>query len=117
MIYKIIRLKDNSGSTMTVSYLKSAKLLLDHYISGNPTRIKGLPGAVRVASSHGLPLIIPKTLRFEIQAMNPSVIKVIQGILSVYRVLPAKPELKLSSITSPFSGLTTKLKWDRIAEV
>lgn len=117
MIYKIIRLKECSGSTLTVQYLKSAKLLLDHYISGNPTRIKGLPGSVRVASSHGLPLIIPKVLRFEIQSINPSVIKVVQGILSVFRVLPAKPELKLSSITDEFSGLTTKLKWDKIAEV
>lgn len=102
---------------MTVQYLKGAKLLLDHYVSGNPTRIMARDGEVRIASLHGLPLIVPKSIRHLIMVMDHSTIKVVQAILSVFRVLPAKPILKLSTITDPFSGLTTKLNWNKIAEV
>jgi hypothetical protein len=59
----------------------------------------------RVASRRGLPLIIPGYLRLLIEAKEVSVIRLVFTILTVYRVIPAYPKLKLGTITSPFSGI------------
>lgn len=58
----------------------------------------------RVATRRGLPLIIPGHLRLLIEAGDKSIIRVVFTVLSVYRVIPAYPKLKLGTITSPFSG-------------
>lgn len=59
----------------------------------------------RVATRRGLPLIIPGALRLLIEAGDPVIIRVVFTVLSVYRVIPAYPKLKLGTITSPFSGV------------
>lgn len=58
----------------------------------------------RVSARRGLPLIIPGSLRLLIERRDPYIIKGVLTILSVYRILPAHPELKLETITSPFKG-------------
>jgi len=63
----------------------------------------------RVASRRGLPLIIPGALRLLIEAGEPKIIRVVFTILSVYRVIPAYPKLKLGTITSPHSGVIKDL--------
>jgi len=114
MIDKIILLRKNSGTKMAVLYLKGAKLLLDHYIAGRPTSHKG---PIRIASSHGLPLIIPKSLRELIASDDLRCIRVVQGILSVFRILPLKGELSFGTITRPFTGLSTTLNSMKCSEV
>jgi hypothetical protein len=114
MINKIISLRKNSGTKMTVLYLKGAKLLLDHYLAGRPTVHRG---PIRIASNHGLPLIIPKSLRDLIRSDDLACIRVIQGTLSVFRILPLKGELSFSSITRSFTGLSTTLNSMKVSEV
>jgi len=63
----------------------------------------------RVASRRGLPLIIPGALRLLIEVGEPKIIRVVFTILSVYRVIPAYPKLKLGTITSPHSGVIKDL--------
>jgi hypothetical protein len=101
---KIMDLRKNSGTKFTVQYLKLANLLTIHYLSGNP-RTSG--PEIRVATSYGLPLIIPKSLRDLISSGDRVVIRVVLAILSVFRVMSYKGSLKLSTITSPFTGVST----------
>lgn len=63
----------------------------------------------RVSLRRGLPLIIPGSLRLLIEAKDTRMIKLTLTILSVFRVIPATPKLKLSSITAPFKGLVKTL--------
>jgi hypothetical protein len=53
--------------------------------------------------------MIPKTLRELIVQEDPVVIKVVLAILSVYRVMSYKGTLKLSTISDPFSGISTTI--------
>lgn len=59
----------------------------------------------RVATRRGLPLIIPGDLRLLIEAKDPKIIKLVLTVLSVFRVIPAFPKLKLETITGPFKGV------------
>jgi len=59
--------------------------------------------------ARGIPLIIPKSLHFHIERGDEGPIRVIQGVLSVFRILPVKGELKISTITDPFEGVSTTL--------
>lgn len=91
-----------SGFTFTVQYLKEALRLCQKAIAGDPQRSSQEP---RVATRRGLPLIIPGDLRLLIEAKDPKVIKVVLTMISVFRVFPSLPKLKLETITGPFKGL------------
>jgi len=110
---RIIYLKKNNGNKWLVSYLKGSKLALDHYLSGNPQSHLG--HSPRIASLNGIPLIIPKSLHGLIARGDVGPIRVIQGILSVFRILPVKGDLKLSTITQSFSGISTTMNWTKVA--
>ena len=98
---------------MAVAYLKGAKLALDHYISGNP--VKSMGHAPRIAiSKSGIPLIVPPCLRLLIEKENVGCIKVVLGLLSIFRVIPLSGKPKLETITGPFTGLSTKLNPDKL---
>jgi hypothetical protein len=95
-----------SGSSFTVSYLKEAHRLTMKTLAGESP----LPDkTVRVAMRRGLPLIIPGDLRLLIEAKDPRIIKTVLTILSVFRVLPSYPKLKLETITEPHKGLIKTL--------
>lgn len=85
-----------------VSYLKGSLLLCQHYISG---RIIKHEGDIRIASTGGLPLIIPGIVRISMKSGDLAVIKTVLGILSLFRVLPCKGKEKLSTITDQYTGL------------
>jgi len=63
----------------------------------------------RVSTRRGLPLIIPGNLRLLIESKDIKVIRLIFTILTVYRVIPAYPKLKLGTITGPFTGIVKTL--------
>lgn len=115
MMDRVIFLKKNNGNKWLVSYLKNAKLAFDHFLSGNPKHHLG--HTPRIASLNGIPLIIPKSLHGLINRGDLGTIRVLQGILSVFRILPVKGELKLSTITSEFTGLTRTLNWEKVASL
>jgi hypothetical protein len=91
-----------SGMTFTVQYLKECLRLCQKHIAGESTQSSDEP---RVAVRRGLPLIIPGDLRLRMEAKDLRVIKVVLTVLSVFRVMPAAPKLKLETITSPFKGV------------
>jgi len=43
------------------------------------------------------------------EAKDPKIIKVVLTIISIFRVIPAYPKLKLETITNPHKGLVTTL--------
>lgn len=91
-----------SGFTFSVQYLKEALRLCQKAIANEPTTSSQEP---RVATRRGLPLIIPGDLRLLMEAKDSRVIKVVLTMISVFRVFPSLPKLKLETITGPFKGL------------
>jgi hypothetical protein len=91
-----------SGMTFTCQYLKECVRLCQKRIAGEHTQSSDEP---RVAICRGLPLIIPGDLRLRMEAKDLRIIKVVLTVLSVFRVMPAAPKLKLETITSPFKGV------------
>jgi len=91
-----------SGMTFTCQYLKECLRLSQKHIAGELASSSEEP---RVAVRRGLPLIIPGDLRLRMEAKDPKIIKVVLTVLSVFRVMPACPKLKLETITSPFKGV------------
>lgn len=98
---RIERLVKLSGFTFTVQYLKEALRLCQKALAGEPTQSSQEP---RVASRRGLPLIIPGYLRLRMEAKDPRVIRAVLTLVSVFRVMPSWPTLKLETITSPHRG-------------
>jgi hypothetical protein len=103
---RIFTLLTTNGKTFTVQYCKEAHRLMSKSLGGEVTQSSSEP---RVASRRGLPLIIPGALRLLIEAGEPKIIRVVFTILSVYRVIPAYPKLKLGTITSPHFGVIKDL--------
>lgn len=103
---RIERLLGFSGPSFTVLYLKEAYRLTTKTLAGERPEpdLK-----VRVAMRRGLPLIIPGDLRLLIEVKDLVVIKVVLTIISVFRVIPAFPKLKLGTITDPFKGIQSTL--------
>lgn len=81
-------------------------------LAGQPELSNGM----RVGSRRGLPLIVPGALRLQIEEGDVPSIRVVLTILSIYRVLKCKPQLKLESITKPFTGLSTILLENEIIQ-
>jgi len=93
-----------SGMTFTTQYLKECLRIIQKHTASEPTTSSSEP---RVATRRGLPLILPGELRLQLEKVDrdPRLLKLVLTIVSVYRVLPAAPKLKLETITGPFSGL------------
>nr|UTQ48829.1 RNA-dependent RNA polymerase [Monilinia fructicola mitovirus 12] len=103
---RISDLKVKSGTTMAVQYLKESLRLCQKTLGGESPRSSSEP---RVAVRRGLPLIIPGDLRLLMESKDARVIKLVLTGLSVFRVMPAAPKLKLSTITDSHSGLVKTL--------
>lgn len=103
---RIERLQKLSGFSFTVLYLKEAHRLTMKTLAGE--RVEQ-DSSCRVAMRRGLPLIIPGDLRLLMEAKDLVIIKIVLTNLSVFRVMPAFPKLKLGTITEPSKGLVTSL--------
>lgn len=103
---RIQNLKRCSGTTLAVQYLKECLRLCQKTLGGEVTRSNQEP---RVAIRRGLPLIIPGDLRLLMESKDARVIKLVLTGLSVFRVMPAAPKLKLGTITAPHTGLVKTL--------
>ena len=75
-------------------------------IGGEPTTSSEEP---RVATSRGLPKIIPGDLRLLIEAKDLVITRAVLSVLQCYRIMKAAPKRKLETITAPFKGLTETL--------
>lgn len=107
-----MRLWKASGRNFLVAYLKECCKICVLWVSGET--YTPLPRGVRVSRARsGLPLILPARLRWLIATSRRSgstvgwvALRVTLTILSVYRVIGCRPNLKLESITGPFQGKT-----------
>jgi hypothetical protein len=93
-----------------VLYLKECHRLTMKCLSGQSEVSK----LMRVATRRGLPLIIPGTLRLLIEKEDVPTIRVVLTILSMYRIITIPGVVKISTITSPFNGLSEVLLKDEI---
>jgi len=103
---RIFHLRKKNGPLFTVKYLKECVRLVQVYVAGVPEYIsKDLP----VSITAGLPSIIPGSLRLRMKDKDLDCIRVVLSLLSVYRTMKAPGQLKLSTITDPFSGISQTL--------
>jgi len=104
----------NNGSLWLTQYLSEASRIIVLWMNGAP--YTG-PTGVRVrCTRYGLPVLLPGPLRVIFLKLNKEdhayallVIRVTLTLLSVYRVIGCSPNLKLGTITGPFSGLAATL--------
>jgi hypothetical protein len=103
---RIVSLIKLSGTPHTVMYLKESLRVIQKFISGE--RLDRSDG-IRMGLTSGLPRILPSILRSYIRESKTNEIRAILSIVSLFRVMRYKPQLKLSTITSPFKGMSPTL--------
>lgn len=102
----ILSYERNHGAVATVKWLKASLVALqkelgqDRLVSlqqlGTAAPYSGLRG--------GLPSIIPTHSRVKIRRGDPREIRFWTGLFNLYRILQIPGELKISTITAPFTG-------------
>jgi len=106
MYDRIAFLLEKSGPTFTVQYLKEATRVLQKFIAGQPCSVSiGLS----VSLINSLPRLIPGPLRKLIRSGDQVTIRAVLTILTLYKIMDCRPNLKLNSITDPFTGVTSVL--------
>lgn len=115
---RIVKLIEMSGWTFCFLYLKETVRLTIRALAGQPEPSwnNSIPRVKR--DSHGLPTIIPLSLRKALLAPseNIGIVRVTLCTLSVYRVfkVPVKPDLE--SILKPFDGIASTFPCLRISK-
>nr|UPW42134.1 MAG: putative RNA dependent RNA polymerase [Guangxi sediment mito-like virus 2] len=102
---RILSIWDKNGSTFLVKYLKECYLIVQLYVSGNKVETVNHP----LSLTGGLPRIIPGPLRSEIRKGNPLIIRGVLTALALFRIIKCPGNLKLSTITDPFKGISSTL--------
>jgi len=94
------------GSTSTVKWLKAMHVALQKALGqDNLKSLRALqPGIPMPGLRSGLPRMIPLPERERIRRGHVPTIRFWSGLFNLYRVLQIPGELKLSTITAPFSG-------------
>jgi len=112
----ITTLLKNSGATFGVSYLKESTRIVQKFIAGQPVVASE---GVWVSLVKGLPRFIPGPLRILLRKRDQVTIRAVLSVLTLYKLLKCKPNLKINSITDPFSGFSrtiNPLKLKAVAE-
>nr|UJQ92514.1 MAG: putative RNA-dependent RNA polymerase [Mitoviridae sp.] len=109
---RIVNLVRSNGFWMTFQYLKESLRLTIRAISGSPEPKVYISIGVRVSrDSHGLPTIIPLSLRRLIldPKGNVNVVRAVLTLISCFRTFPTPVKPDLGTIINPFSGLAKTL--------
>jgi hypothetical protein len=115
---RIVTLVENSGFLFAFSYLKEVMRLTIRSLAGQPEPLwnNSIPRVKR--DPHGLPTIIPLSLRKSLMdpSKNVGIVRVTLCILSVFRVfkVPVKPSM--NSILDPFNGSASTFAYLRISK-
>jgi hypothetical protein len=115
----ILKYWRSNGSLWLTQYLAAASRIIVFWVSGQPYTDRSDSVRVRLTRG-GLPVFLPASLRAlfylirtEDHARGLLVIRVTLSILSVYRVIGCGPNLKMSTITGAFSGVSSTLpEWE-----
>jgi hypothetical protein len=110
---RIVALKKASGPTFLVQYLKECTRVVQKFIAGQP--VSQSEGNL-VSLTKGLPKLIPGTLRGLIRARDPVTVRAVLTVLSLYKVLKCRPNLKINSITDAFTGISRTLNPIRVEQ-
>nr|UPW42190.1 MAG: putative RNA dependent RNA polymerase [Henan forest mitovirus 8] len=103
-----------SGKKFLVQYLKESMRITQQKLAGQVA--DKTQGSVRVARSRdGYPSIIPCHLRFQMARKDIVCTRIVLNLLSLYRVISYKGEIKLSSITDPFTGIGSTVSLGEMA--
>jgi len=101
-------LKKARGIVFTCKYIKACQLYVMHFVSRKGKRhdfIHSHTYDLGVSlTKAGLPRVLPSYFRLRLQKGDTMIIKVVLTVLSLYRVLPYKGKVKISTITDPFKG-------------
>jgi hypothetical protein len=98
-----------------VDRLKLTHISLLQYLAQQVNLHEKSTDQQRLAKTNdGIPKWLPHSLRDLLRKRDADAIRAILAIVTVYRVIPVKGSLKLKTIVSPFSGLTTKLQESRL---
>jgi len=106
LISRIRFMWKQNGPDFLVNYLKECHRLTCKAISGQPETFQG---KTRIGTKRGLPLIIPSLLRSRIENLDVNSTRLVLTVLSTYRVIQCKPQLKVNTITDPFKGISPVL--------
>nr|WAY16628.1 putative RNA-dependent RNA polymerase [Binucleate Rhizoctonia mitovirus 15] len=109
----VLKYNANRGSTDTVKWLKASLVAIQKELGQD--RLEHLtpltPGLAYSKLANGLPRIIPASDRGRIRRGDVRTIRFWTGLFNLYRVLKIPGELKLQTITAPFSGNLEKLEY------
>nr|UPW42089.1 MAG: putative RNA dependent RNA polymerase [Hainan mangrove mitovirus 5] len=102
----LIKIKKNHGTTFTVKWLKCCYVALQKSLGrDNLKSLRELePNIPLPRLINGIPTVIPHSDRDQIRKGNRKVIVFWSSLFSIYRVLKTPYELKLGTITAPFTG-------------
>nr|UIW13819.1 MAG: RNA-dependent RNA polymerase [Rhizoctonia solani mitovirus 47] len=103
-IYRVKNLIRTQGVKGATKYLKVAAISLQQSLGGHNVKNMNLLGCRISKNGKGIPRILPNQIRMLIRAGNPVTIRLALTLLNVYRVFSYTGQLKLSTITSPFTG-------------
>jgi len=118
----LMKLWTTNGSLWLTQYLAQVSRAIVLWVGGKRLIQEG--SVVRVALTRaGLPLLLPRALRIIFHRLHSddqsyawTVIKVTLTVLSVYRVIGCTPNLKLETVTGPFSGICATLPYWEVSE-
>lgn len=108
---RITDLINNNGFNWTFIYLKESLRLVTRFLSGQPEKLCLTKVRVRL-DPQGLPVIIPFPIRqvLTLDLENGKIVQATLTLLSIFRVFKTSVKPDFSSITGPFTGLSTSLR-------
>lgn len=97
-------LKRTQGMKGLTKYLKASTVSVQQSLGSHRVRDVALLGARVSRTGRGLPRFIPAPIRKRIRAGDTTIIRVTLTLLNVYRIFQIPGQLKLQTITNPFTG-------------
>jgi len=113
----ITRLYNSQGYKGVALYLKASQIYLMKYASGELLKNSSAFGPVIGLTRDGIPLFVPLYWRLRLRKGNKPILKLLLTICNLYRVLPFKGSLKLSTITGPSTATTDFKEFEGFYEV
>jgi hypothetical protein len=106
LTWRLVKITARNGSGFSSRYMKYCSLFTMKYIAGErlPTSRSSTYDLRVSLTKRGLPRIIPTYFRSQINSNNPEVIRTVLTVFGLYRVLPFKGIVKLSTIYEPWIG-------------
>lgn len=103
LLKSIFKISAQSGTSHACKHMKFCSLYIYKFVAGDRSlQIHSNLYDVKVSLTRsGLPRILPVYFRNGIRANRSYIIRIVLTILNLYRVLPYKGKLKLSTITDP----------------